>query len=155
MISYTQYRLFSTLVNSKLKHQTTPTYNIRQNHRNITLENKENQWVKIVLVKQPVASAKEIWIILTSSIIDMNFFFITNLQITQSPKRLKYQNVIAHSQAISGICVFTFNFSWASWTVLPSFFFFQLWPSLRKFLTTLRSYSTMVPPTFKENYKCD
>lgn len=47
----------------------------------------------------------------------------------------------------------TFNFSWASWTVLPSFFFFQLWPSLRKFRTTLRSYRTTVPPDLRESYK--
>jgi hypothetical protein len=40
----------------------------------------------------------------------------------------------------------TFKCSWASLTVFPSFFFFQLWPSFRKFLSILRSNNTIVPP---------
>ena len=40
----------------------------------------------------------------------------------------------------------TFKCPWASLTVFPSFFFFQLWPSFRKFLSILRSNNTIVPP---------
>lgn len=45
----------------------------------------------------------------------------------------------------------TFKCSWASLTVFPSFFFFQLWPSFLKFLSILRSNNTIVPPvTFRK-----
>lgn len=40
----------------------------------------------------------------------------------------------------------TFKCSWASLTVFPSFFFFQLCPSFRKFLSILRSNNTIMPP---------
>ena len=45
----------------------------------------------------------------------------------------------------------TFKCSWASLTVFPSFFFFQLWPSFRKFLSILRSNKTIVPPVTLHN----
>lgn len=40
----------------------------------------------------------------------------------------------------------TFSFSWASLTVLPSFFFLQLCPSFLKYLSTLRSNRKREPP---------
>jgi hypothetical protein len=47
----------------------------------------------------------------------------------------------------------TFKCSWASLTVFPSFFFFQLWPSFRKFLSILRSNNTIVPPVTLQKIK--
>ena len=44
----------------------------------------------------------------------------------------------------------TFKCSCASLTVFPSFFFFQLWPSFRKFLSIFRSNNTIVPPIISQ-----
>jgi hypothetical protein len=40
----------------------------------------------------------------------------------------------------------TLSLSWASFTVFPSFFFLQLWPSFLKYLSTFRSKRKSEPP---------
>lgn len=45
----------------------------------------------------------------------------------------------------------TFSFSWASLTVFPSFFFLHLWPSLRKYLSALRSKRNKDPAVSEEH----
>jgi hypothetical protein len=50
----------------------------------------------------------------------------------------------------TNMTLLTFNLSWASLTVFPSFFFLQLWPSFLKYLNTFRSDKKSEPPKARD-----